>query len=803
MRSENPRFGAIALYAIAVVTLAFTPCADGGQEVVLNDEPSIYWTMGTLTDDEFAIAAELGEDSNGEPLHAPLESDSGEFPTIVDSIVPTATDGALLFDAAEGQSLSIANSPFTNNVPGNPGVTNRTYEFWFQPRNLPEAGAENRQIIYEEGGTTRGLAIYLDGTQDSDPTEANLYVITTNLAEDVWGGSTGPFEIDEEFAVSVKVEKGQTYHVAFVMDKPDDIQEDLNGDLIGYLNGQEFDRVSERVGLWFNHTDLAGIGRPYADTVFHDGIVSGANASGLYFYDGILDEFAIYDGVSLTAEQIQNHYLTGLGLEESLILEFEADAERVASGQAVILSWEVQDVETLTISNEVGDVLGQTVDGKGTITVNPAETTSYTLSATSEETVQSRSVSIFVGNPVIGSFSVRGLDAIRVGGTTSLAWSVDGETSISIDPAIGDVSDKSSIDVSPAETTTYTITATNEQGTTTAEVTVSVITELVPDLGWTASDLDDGEIFEWVPKWNLTGNDGILWEGGNGGTVESGASNFANVSKWVNTPGLDLTGNPADSWQDGLGDAVTKGNVSWEMVFRPGDFDGLYTLFNTGGNGDGTAFVLTDSELDFRFQDANNDDQRVIAAVDLSQIGTAADFYHVVGVADIESDTTGTATIYVNGQLQGEAVTSFGDINDWDGGDLAELGKGNNIPGGNPFSPDEFTGDIALFSYYQGVLLTAEQVTDLYQAQSGASGSGGFAITTVQYAAGERKVTITWNSSPGRTYAVESSTTLTDAWGELADGVSAAEEGNQTSYTDTIDLNHEGASAVYYRVRAE
>ena len=88
----------------------------------------------------------------------------------------------------------------------------------------------------------------------------------------------------------------------------------------------------------------------------------------------------------------------------------------------------------------------------------------------------------------------------------------------------------------------------------------------------------------------MTTNNGFQFNNNTGGTVQSGVSNFAPVTKWVNSPGYNLASNPNDSWQDGLGNPITQENVSWELVFRPGDFTGKHTLFNTGGNGDGTAF---------------------------------------------------------------------------------------------------------------------------------------------------------------------------------------------------------------------
>ncbi|MFT4639460.1 MAG: hypothetical protein ACI8T1_002785, partial [Verrucomicrobiales bacterium] len=780
-------YGLLMSCAFAIPTLA-----QDGQSVVLADEPDIYWTMGKLTDAEDAVFAEAGVDVSGEPLHAILEAD-GSLPTLGDGIVPTADDGAMMFDAVEGQRLAIADSPFTNDTPDNLGVTNRTYEMWFQPRNLPEVGEDNRQILFMEGGTTRGLTIYLDGTQEGDPTEAEIYVMTTNLAEEAWGGESGPGATDPDFAVHATVRKGETYHLVYVIDKPDDVREDLNGDLIGYLNGEEFGRVDDKVGLWFDHTDDSGIGARYGQTVFHDGFITGT-AGVFYYYDGIIDEVAVYDGKSLTAEQVQNHYLTGIGSDEIPIDDFTADAERVASGQAVTLSWEVNAFDTLTIDNGVGNVSGNTTNGSGGITVNPTESTTYLLSATKGDVEQNKSVSVFVGPPVIGDFAINGAPSIRAGGSVTLTWNASGETSVTIQPDVGDVSGKNRVDVNPAITTTYTLTATSGLGSSTAEVTVTVSEELIPDLGWSANDAEDLEV-EWKPTVNNTVNDGILWSGE--GSVESGISNFTGISSWVNSPALALTGNPNDSWQDGLGGTVTQANVSWEMVFRPGDFDEKHTLFNTGGNGDGTGFVLEGSVLDFRFQDADSDDQRVIASTDLAQIGSEGDFYHVVGVADIDSATTGTARIYVNGELRAE-VTSAGAINDWDGGDLAELGTGNNIPGGNPFDPLPFTGDIALFNYYEGSLLSAEQAETLYRAQAGDAGS--FRITEFERVSSQ-SVNLTWDSVPGRFYNVESSPDLSSgSWLPVVSAVVAAPDPAIVTTVFVGGLTE--FSKQYFRVRA-
>ena len=426
--------------------------------------------------------------------------------------------------------------------------------------------------------------------------------------------------------------------------------------------------------------------------------------------------------------------------------------------------------------------------------MSPTGSTTYILNGTSDSLDQRASVRVHVGPPVINSFATAGAETILSGDSVTFVWEVSGEASLSISPDVGDVSDLDSAVVSPAVTTTYTLTAINEFGSVTEDVTVTVSNNVPPTLGWDAKDVVDLGV-EWKPTINSTGNAGIVWTGS--GTVETGSSNFGNITTWINSPNLALMSNPADSFQDGLGDPVTKANVSWEFIFRPGDFEGLHTLFNTGGNGAGTAFVLNGSVLDFRFQTANNDSQRVIASTDLAEIGAAADFFHVVGVGDVDSATSGTARLFVNGELKAE-VTSTGAIEDWDGGDLAELGTGNNIPGGNPFNPESFDGDIAVFNYFQGILIGEEKALDLFLAQ-GASG-GTLEITEIKVM--DLSVELTWNSSPGRNYAVDMSASLDGEWIELADALEAG-DGPESTYTANFSEGNPRPVKAFFRVREE
>ena len=99
---------------------------------------------------------------------------------ITERVAVGSPDGAMMFDRGKQQVIFIPDHPATNVTPGNPGTTNRTYELWFQSRNLPTSSDDdavqraNRQIIYEEGGTTRGISIYPDGTQPDNPFKFRL-----------------------------------------------------------------------------------------------------------------------------------------------------------------------------------------------------------------------------------------------------------------------------------------------------------------------------------------------------------------------------------------------------------------------------------------------------------------------------------------------------------------------------------------------------------------------------------------------------------------------------------------------------
>ena len=151
------------------------------------------------------------------------------------------------------------------------------------------------------------------------------------------------------------------------------------------------------------------------------------------------------------------------------ISSFTASPSSVTSGGASTLAWNVIGATSLSINQGVG-----TVTGSSSV-VHPAATTTYTLTATNSGGSSTASATVTVtaaALPVISSFTASP-SSVSSGGASTLAWSVSGATSLSIDQGVGTVSGTSVV-VHPAATTTYTLTATNAAGSRTATAAVTV-----------------------------------------------------------------------------------------------------------------------------------------------------------------------------------------------------------------------------------------------------------------------------------------------------------------------------------------
>jgi hypothetical protein len=234
-------------------------------------------------------------DNSGGSQQDPADLLTGEGPT--DGLVTrwqmndnsdTAVDGVkadtlnlngaqVVNDAVRGNVLA-----FTGSQIAEPGDSNdinigtfgeRTVSFWFNTNSTT-----GRQVIYKEGGSSRGLNIYIDNGE--------LYVSGWNTpgGESGWAGS---------FVSSAAIGAGQWHHVSLVLDGGSSVTSDalsmyLDGQLVGQTSGSQ---------LWSHSADI-NLGGSDTTVYYHDGFSNAKN-----YFDGKLDEGRIYNK-ALDADEV-------------------------------------------------------------------------------------------------------------------------------------------------------------------------------------------------------------------------------------------------------------------------------------------------------------------------------------------------------------------------------------------------------------------------------------------------------------------------------------------------------------------
>ena len=112
-------------------------------------------------------------------------------------------------------------------------------------------------------------------------------------------------------------------------------------------------------------------------------------------FDGLHNEFRIYDR-ALSAAEVSTSYAAGPDAVAPgpTISSFSASSNEILVGQSLTLSWGVTGAASVSINQGVG-----TVTGLNQIVVSPADTTTYTLTATNAQGTTTRSVKVVVDHP--------------------------------------------------------------------------------------------------------------------------------------------------------------------------------------------------------------------------------------------------------------------------------------------------------------------------------------------------------------------------------------------------------------------
>ncbi len=149
---------------------------------------------------------------------------------------------------------------------------------------------------------------------------------------------------------------------------------------------------------------------------------------------------------------------------------FSAAQAEILQGGSATLTWQTQNAQKAVIDNGIGEVALS-----GSVSVSPQQTTTYTITVTGNNgagTTSQVTVTVLVPS---AAFNTDPPEILQYGSAT-LTWDVRNVRKAFIDNGIGEVSLSGSRVVSPQQTTTYTITGTNDNGSVivTAQTTVTV-----------------------------------------------------------------------------------------------------------------------------------------------------------------------------------------------------------------------------------------------------------------------------------------------------------------------------------------
>ncbi|MBI4877134.1 MAG: OmpA family protein [Acidobacteria bacterium] len=157
------------------------------------------------------------------------------------------------------------------------------------------------------------------------------------------------------------------------------------------------------------------------------------------------------------------------------ITRFVATPQVVTAGQTSVIAWQVLNADEVTITS-----IGRVDSKGGTSNVAPAETTVYRITAKNRTSEANETLTITVQRPEVRILSFHAAPAnITAGESASLVWRTENADTVSIE-GIGNVDRNGSTSVSPTETTTYTLRATNRYGSQTATASVQVTPGAAP-----------------------------------------------------------------------------------------------------------------------------------------------------------------------------------------------------------------------------------------------------------------------------------------------------------------------------------
>lgn len=375
--------------------------------------------------------------------------------------------------------------------------------------------------------------------------------------------------------------------------------------------------------------------------------------------------------------------------------------------------------------------------------------------------------------PFINSFTAD-TRAFAAGEAVTLTWTISGPaTSTSIDQGIGVVtpSNSGSVVVFPTTTTTYTLSSTNDFGTTTKTVTLRPITlahrwsfneapssTVVKDSVGTAH----GSVLG-TPGTPATGGNGLWSRNGREVCLGGGDSHTAAYIDLPNGILSSLTDVTIEGW------VTINGNQNWSRIFDFGN-GSAGELFAPGGDAGGTSNFLLSAQIG---GDANMKRLQMNPgpSLDSNDPVVPGQKFHFAVVYDSQGNAgTPQMRYYSGGQFKGsvnlaEPLSQVQDVNNW-------VGRSNWTADANT---DGCFDELRMWSTplsSSHIEEIANTPIDSLPYAPPAAAPLDMATTSWSYGSPgvPSSATLSWSSTAGRAYIVETSTDLV-TWVPATDAV--------------------------------
>ncbi|MBT6399721.1 MAG: hypothetical protein HOK04_08030, partial [Verrucomicrobia bacterium] len=215
--------------------------------------------------------------------------------------------------------------------------------------------------MWVNADSTNGFASPVT-SRDDTPTSVHGYLVYNDRSGNwnFWTGTGGPSGAWNQMSGG-KVEIGSWTHIA-----------------VSYDDGSQTKKLYVNGSLASSNSapNLYDPNGPQSENLH---IGSGADSGGAFFFDGLIDDVALWDH-ALTSAEIKDIMTNGVPGGPPSVTVFEASPPFIDSGQNATLSWEIQNATSVSILPNVGSVAAD----RGNVMVTPSETTTYTITAIGE-----------------------------------------------------------------------------------------------------------------------------------------------------------------------------------------------------------------------------------------------------------------------------------------------------------------------------------------------------------------------------------------------------------------------------------